>query len=213
MRSKVCKRIMDVSEAPLAPLTLPTLSNLPDRNRKAAWIKSEDLIILSAVRRFGSQWPRIAELLPGRSDDAVRNRWHRLQKLEPADGDDGTRDRVRDLSAAIEQEILELPLSTPTTSDYSRSLWTAEEDNIIEEGVKRYGAKWRQIAEMLPGRSDSSARNRCVLLPPCPRPAACEPFTTYTAPPSPPSPPYMIGMIDGLCRLAPQMAAHSEGPA
>ena len=35
--------------------------------------------------------------------------------------------------------------------------WSAEEDRLIEEGVRRFGCKWRQIATALPGRSDSYA--------------------------------------------------------
>ena len=45
-----------------------------------AWLPSEDLLLLSAVRSFGAQWDRISTLLPGRTMDGVRNRWYRLQK-------------------------------------------------------------------------------------------------------------------------------------
>ena len=38
--------------------------------------------------------------------------------------------------------------------------WTAAEDAIIEEGVRKHGLKWRCIAGMLTGRSDSAIRNR-----------------------------------------------------
>jgi len=44
-----------------------------------------------------------------------------------------------------------------TGSAHGRSMWTEEEDRLIEEGVRRYGCKWRQIATALPGRSDSYA--------------------------------------------------------
>lgn len=49
-------------------------------------------------------------------------------------------------------------------SDHGRAMWTQHEDNLIEEGVRRYGLKWRQIAASLPGRSDSSVRNRWMRL-------------------------------------------------
>ena len=35
---------------------------------------------------------------------------------------------------------------------------------VIQEGVERWGCKWRQIAALLPGRSDSSIRNRWMRL-------------------------------------------------
>jgi len=45
-----------------------------------------------------------------------------------------------------------------TGSDHGRARWTAHEDQVIQSGVARWGCKWRQIAAMLPGRSDSSIR-------------------------------------------------------
>jgi len=48
-----------------------------------AWLPSEDLLLLNAVRSYGAQWDRIAGLLPGRTMDAARNRWYRLQKNAP----------------------------------------------------------------------------------------------------------------------------------
>ena len=49
-------------------------------------------------------------------------------------------------------------------ADHGRQAWSADEDKIIEEGVARLGCKWREIAKFLPGRSDSSIRNRWMRL-------------------------------------------------
>ena len=38
------------------------------RRKKIGWTNTEDLAILAAVRRIGTQWPRIAAHLPGRTD-------------------------------------------------------------------------------------------------------------------------------------------------
>ena len=46
-----------------------------------------------------------------------------------------------------------------TGSAHGRSMWTAEEDGLVEEGVRR-GCKWQQIATALPARSDSYATER-----------------------------------------------------
>lgn len=47
------------------------------------WTAAEDEIIREAVETVGPKWRKIAARLPGRSDDAVRNRWNRLHE-EPA---------------------------------------------------------------------------------------------------------------------------------
>ena len=50
------------------------------RMTRKAWSIEEDTAILDSVYQFGQRWRVIAALLPGRSDDAVRNRWNRLQE-------------------------------------------------------------------------------------------------------------------------------------
>jgi hypothetical protein len=41
------------------------------------WTPDEDALIMDSVMRFGQKWQMIAELLPGRSSNAVRNRFLR----------------------------------------------------------------------------------------------------------------------------------------
>merc|ERR1719230_1422637 len=43
------------------------------------WTAAEDEIIRRSVQVHGLRWRKIAAELPGRSDDAVRNRWNRLK--------------------------------------------------------------------------------------------------------------------------------------
>ena len=48
----------------------------PRKRKRQTWTDEENRIILSSVRRLGTQWDLVAAQLPGRTADAVRNQCH-----------------------------------------------------------------------------------------------------------------------------------------
>lgn len=137
------------------------------------WSAAEDALIRSSVESHGCKWRVIAAQLPGRSDDAVRNRWNRLKEAQAAKGETGSELAASDSAAAAPKpragggrpRAHSMSSSSAAEGDAGapkpeRISWSRQEDETIVSSVSEFGHKWGKIAQRLPGRTEHAIRNR-----------------------------------------------------
>ena len=193
------------------------------------WSLAEDDLIRHGVQMLGCKWRVIAAQLPGRSDDAVRNRWSRLQEsMRPPEqqpsnpksaaslaapsigggggggssASDGTARQPGPPDKEVDRKSAPEKKERASWDKKERTSWTRAEDDIIVQCVAELGHKWFEIARRLPARQAAACQKARPRLRPLRQP-----------PPRPPTRPLLGPPHRARPRVSKHCAARSAPPA
>jgi hypothetical protein len=101
--------------------------------KKGKWTLEEDVKLIQAVERLGTNWIAVAALVPGRTNVQCRSRY--FSSFDP---------------------------TVEMTAASNKGKWTPEEDAMLTEAAEKFDTDWLAIAAMVPGRTNQQCRSRWV---------------------------------------------------
>jgi hypothetical protein len=101
--------------------------------KKGDWTKEEDMKIVELQAKYGNQWAKITKELPGRTDNAIKNRWHAAIRSQARQNTECTATTSPKSTLNLRPSVPTLPLANATVMNKFKYSPRYEADMLLAE--------------------------------------------------------------------------------